>query len=39
MCIDYTIDVDDKTPEEIHAEILSVLKSENAMHIYDRYRS
>jgi thymidylate kinase len=39
MSRDYTIDVDDKTPEEIHQEILSVLKSENAMLISDRYRS
>ena len=39
MCKDYTIDVDDKTPEEIHQEILSVLKTEDAMHISDHYRS
>lgn len=36
---DYTIDVDDKTPDEIHKEILSVLKVENAMHILDTHRS
>lgn len=33
------IDVEDKTPEEIHKEILSVLKLENAMHLSDHYRS
>ena len=35
----HVIYVDEKTPEEIHKEILSVLMSENAMYISDRYRS
>jgi deoxyadenosine/deoxycytidine kinase len=35
----HTIYVDDKTPDEIHNEILSVLKLEDAMYISDRYRS
>jgi deoxyadenosine/deoxycytidine kinase len=36
---DYTIDVDDKTPEEVHEEILSVLQVEDAMHLADHNRS
>jgi len=35
----HVILVDDKTPEEIHKEILSVLMSENAMHLSDAHRS